>query len=93
MFQTLTLVLDGDSRLCAGKKRLMIQDVMMVPGDWDAHPGPLEGSTGHILGLVVLGRRCRNGSRLVNFADLNKLAFCRTSCQHPQNTPTNMEFG
>ncbi len=59
-------------------------DMLIVAGDWNARPGPVDTATRHILGMFAVGTRCANGDRLVNFASANRLVVSSTRFQHPQ---------
>ncbi len=59
-------------------------DMVIVAGDWNARPGPVDAATRHILGKFAVGTRCANGDRLVNFASANRLVVSSTRFQHPQ---------
>ncbi len=64
--------------------RVTAGDMLIVAGDWNARPGPVDTATRHILGKFAVGTRCANGDRLVNFASANRLVVSSTRVQHPQ---------
>ncbi len=64
--------------------RVPAGDMLIVAGDWNARPGPVDPATRHILGKFAVGMRCVNGDRLVNFASANRLVASTTRFQHPQ---------
>ncbi len=68
---------DATGRVPAG-------DMLIVTGDWNSRPGPVDTATRHILGKFAVGMRCVNGDRLVNFASANRLVVSSTRFQHPQ---------
>ncbi len=59
-------------------------DILIVTGDWNARTGPADATSRHVLGSFVLGIRCFNRERLVNFATDNRLAVTNTRFQHPR---------
>ncbi len=59
--------------------RVPTGDMLIVAGDWNARPGPVDPATRHILGKFAVGTRCANGDRLVNFA---------SALKHSLPTPT-----
>ncbi len=61
-----------------------IGDMLIVAGDWNARPDPVDTATRHILGKFAVSTRCANGDRLVNFASANRLVVSSTRFQHPQ---------
>ncbi len=58
--------------------------MLIVAGDWNARPGPVDRATRHILGKFAVGTKCAYGDRLVNFASANRLVVASTRFQHPQ---------
>ncbi len=58
--------------------------MLIVAGDWNARPGPMDPATRHILGKFAAGTRRANGDRLVNFAAANCLVVSSTRFQNPQ---------
>ncbi len=56
-------------------------DMLIVAGDWNARPGPVDMATQHF----ALGPRCANGGRLVHFASANRLAVSSPRLQHPRH--------
>ncbi len=64
--------------------RVTAGDMLIVAGDWNARPGPVDTATRHILGKFTVGTRCAYGDRLVNFASANRLVVSSTRVQHPQ---------
>ncbi len=41
--------------------RVPTGDMLIVAGDWNARPGPVDTTTRHILGKFAVGTRCTNG--------------------------------
>ncbi len=60
-------------------------EILIVAGDGNARPGPVDMAARHILGKLALGTRCTNGDRLANFASTNSLVVPGTRFQHPQH--------
>ncbi len=58
--------------------------MLIIVGDWNARPGPVDMATRHILGKFAVGTRCANCDRLVNFASANRIVVSSTRFQHPQ---------
>ncbi len=46
--------------------------MLVVAGDWNSRPGPVDMATRYILGKFALGPRCGSGDRLVNIASTNQ---------------------
>ena len=59
-------------------------DLLVLAGDWNAHTGPADENTRHVLGRFALSTRCENGDRLVNFTVANRLLVTNTRFQHPR---------
>ncbi len=57
--------------------RVPTADMLIVAGDWNARPGPMDQATRYILGKFAVGMTCANGHRLV---------VSSTRFQHPQRT-------
>ncbi len=55
-----------------------VGDVLIVAGDVNARPSPLDMTTWHILGRFALCTQCANGDRLVNFASTSRRVVSST---------------
>ncbi len=66
---------DAVSRVQAG-------NMLIIAGDWNARPGPVDTAIRHILDKFAVGTRWANGDRLVNFGE----PPCRF--QYSLSTPT-----
>ncbi len=64
--------------------RVPARDMLIVAGDWNARPGPVDSATRHVLGRFAVGTRCTYGDRLVNFASVRRLVVFSTRFQNSQ---------
>ncbi len=64
--------------------RVPAGNILIVAGDWNARPSPVDAATWHILDTLEVGTRWANGDHLVNFALANRLVGSSTRFQHPQ---------
>ncbi len=48
--------------------RVPAGNMLIVAGDWNTRPGPVDAATWHILEKLAVGTRWANGDHLVNFA-------------------------
>ncbi len=58
--------------------------MLVVAGDWNARPGPVDTATRYVLGRFAEGTKCANGDRLVILASANRLVVSSTRFEHPQ---------
>ncbi len=58
--------------------------MLIVAGDWNLRPSPVDAATWHILDKLAVGTRWANDDHLVNFALANRLVGYSTRFQHPQ---------
>ncbi len=63
--------------------RVPAGNMVIVAGDWNAWPSPVDAAIWHILDKLAVGRWA-NGDHLVNFALANRLEGSSTRFQHPQ---------
>ncbi len=53
-------------------------NMLIVTGDWNARPGPVDTATWHILDKFAVGTGWANGDHLVNFASANRIVVSST---------------
>ncbi len=58
--------------LQAAVGRVPAGNMLIVAGDWNARPRPVDAATWHILDKYAVGRRWADGVHLVNFASANR---------------------
>ncbi len=58
--------------------------MLIVAGDWNARPGPMDMATRHTLGKFSLGTSCAYGERFLNCASANRIVVFSTHFQLPQ---------